>query len=137
MLLKNNPSPFFEQQFWLYLYGAIAAAAYWLFFSRETIITFGAYHTKLQNTMDVLSNLDPTNSMIVLGAILTASAGGIAIAGILKVLDNLYKILSAAIATIVTGYMCQTLFPNDFALSVYFTLGTCIVMYSTYIYAKN
>ena len=52
--------------------------------------------------------------MAVMGGILSTSLGGMAVANVLRRLDNVVKEYSASVANIATAVVCSFLFPEAF-----------------------
>ena len=57
--------------------------------------------------------------LAVVGGMLSSSLGGMAVANVLRRLDNVVKEYSASVANIATAILCSFLFPEAFQVTTY------------------
>jgi UDP-sugar transporter A1/2/3 len=144
-LLKNHPSPFVEQQVQLYFWSIIASSLFWLgsldTSSARLIATdsgpVASFLTTLYHSVTVFGTFDRTTTTLVCATIAVTSIGGLVVAAIMKRLDNLAKIFTAALAIMVTGLCTEALFPDKFTFTWFFMLGNVLVLISTVVYSRN
>ena len=75
---------------------------------------------------------------VILGlAVFFGSIGGIVVASILKLLDNVVKEYSASCANIVTALVCAILFPDKFQFTRYMVLSMATLLTGIYLYEKK
>ena len=61
--------------------------------------------------------------LAVVGGMLSSSLGGMAVANVLRRLDNVVKEYSASVANIATAVLCSFLFPEAFQVMAFRCLG--------------
>ena len=59
----------------------------------------------------------------VVGGMLSSSLGGMAVANVLRRLDNVVKEYSASVANIATAILCSFLFPEAFQVTTHIKIG--------------
>jgi len=65
------------------------------------------------------------------------SAGGLAVAAILKLFDNVVKEYTGSFANILTSVIFAILFPNQFAFTFYIFLSMSSLFTGIYLYESN
>jgi chromate transport protein ChrA len=65
------------------------------------------------------------------------SVGGIVVASILKLLDNIVKEYTGNTANILTAVMCAVLFPDKFEFTVYIMLSMACLFTGIYLYESK
>lgn len=91
----------------------------------------------LKNTMLFLSEITTKILALLIMVVLLASLGGIAVATIVKKLDNIVKIYSAALANMFTAIACSILFPNKFTLSIPFGIALVLMFTAVFLYERK
>eukprot|EP00095_Tigriopus_kingsejongensis_P002519 maker-scaffold185_size275389-snap-gene-1.34 protein:Tk02519 transcript:maker-scaffold185_size275389-snap-gene-1.34-mRNA-1 annotation:"ZK370.7" len=109
-----SSASFLEKQFWLYFYGMVTAA----FIHGATFSTYGM--TEFIHDMKVTK---PYLLIMYVLALAFDSVGGIVVATVLKVLDNVVKEYSASAANLGTAISCAVFFPKKFQFSTYDLIG--------------
>lgn len=66
--------------------------------------------------------------------LLLNSIGGMVVAAIIKVLDNIVKIYTSAIANILTAVLCTVFFPENFQLNIFFLASLLALLVGIYLY---
>ena len=66
------------------------------------------------HSTELISDAKGSVQMAVMGGILSTSLGGMAVANVLRRLDNVVKEYSASVANIATAVVCSFLFPEAF-----------------------
>ncbi len=89
---------FLDQQFWLYLYGGFVTLT-------VHFVTNPAY--VLDDFVQDLAVTDWKIRSVIIIAMLFSSVGGVAIASILKYLDNIAKEYTGSVANIITAIACR------------------------------
>ena len=89
---------FLDQQFWLYTYGAIIASIVH-FISKPTYSP--------ASLIEDIQGLNSTVFLIMVVAVTFSSLGGIAVASILKYLDNIVKEYTGSVANIITAVVSR------------------------------
>ena len=88
----------------------------------------------------VLTNLQSTDTkvqvFVVLG-LLFSSLGGLVVAAILKMLDNVVKDYSSATANMFTALISALLFPDKFQITVFILLAMGLLFLGIYLYEKK
>ncbi|CAM1300402.1 Uncharacterised protein at_DN0492 [Pycnogonum litorale] len=121
LLLKNSPYTFLGQQIQLYFFGTVIAMTTHLVSSNgENPFTCSGCKDKLL--------------IFVVLCLLVNSAAGMAIAAVIKLLDNIVKIYTSAIANIMTAILCTWLFPDTFEFDLLFILSLLTLFIGIYFY---
>ncbi|XP_066267614.1 uncharacterized protein [Branchiostoma lanceolatum] len=124
-LFKNDKRPFMEQQVQMYAFGFLIASIW------SAVATKG----------DVFKiSGDSLRSEIVLllvASILLGGAGGLAVAAIIRSLDNIVKIYSASISILMTAVVCSFLFPEKFVLNTAFVFAVLLILVSSVLYDRQ
>ena len=100
---------FLDQQFWLYLYSMGVASIVHL----TSNPTYGL--------ADLAESFGQTATMVLVllcFAMIMGSYGGLIVATILKLLDNIVKEYLGNIANIITAIFCSVLFPDKFQVQI-------------------
>ncbi len=77
-----------------------------------------------------------TVALLLFVALIFSSIGGMAIASILKYLDNIVKEYTASVANIFTAVVCSMLFPDKFQLTVYVVMSLGSLCSGIYLYER-
>lgn len=120
-LLKSLEKPFWEQQLYVYLYGCL----------------FSGLNVFSVRSQTVLYNFNSTQSQMFFAwmTIFFASFGGLLNGFILKSMDNIVKLISSVLATVIFGLIsCAIGIVPPYAT---FFLGSMIVFGSAYSYGKS
>jgi len=125
---SNKGESFLDQQFWLYSYGAIIA-------SMVHFISKPSY-TPTSLIQDI-QGLNQSVLMIMIVAVTFSSLGGIAVASILKYLDNIVKEYTGSVANIITAVVSSFLFPDKFKFTPYIVLSMGCLLSGIYLYEKK
>ncbi|XP_006819623.1 uncharacterized protein LOC100368945 [Saccoglossus kowalevskii] len=123
-LFKNDERSFCEQQVQLYTYGVVMTGAWALY------ITNGhpfAVQGELTNTTVVLLGM----------TMLVGGLGGLAVAVIIKSIDNIAKIYSATIAILLTAVVCAIFFPLKFHLNWMYVGAVVTIFVSSVMYERG
>jgi len=130
-LFKSNTvkgETFLDQQFWMYFYETGMA------------ILLHSLTNPSYSVMSLLSDvLDMKTSLqlILVVAIMCGSIGGIVVASILKLLDNIVKEYAGSTANILTAVLCAVLFPDKFEFTVYIMLSMGCLFTGIYLYESQ
>lgn len=119
---------FLDQQFWMYFYESLVAI---LLHS----ITNSSY-TVMSLTSDLL-DMKTSLQLTLFIAIMCGSIGGIVVASILKLLDNIVKEYTGNTANILTAVLCAILFPDKFEFTVYIMLSMACLFSGIYLYESK
>ena len=95
---NHKGESFLDQQFWLYTYGAIIASIVH-FISKPTYSP--------ASLIEDIQGLNSTVFLIMVVAVTFSSLGGIAVASILKYLDNIVKEYTGSVANIITAVVSR------------------------------
>jgi len=127
-LFKTSGENFLDQQFWLYFYGMLVAGCVHL------ISTPGG---SLSDQFAQLTASSSNVQILLVIALLFGSLGGLVVAAILKMLDNVVKEYSSATANIITAILCSRLFPEKFSLTPYIVLAMLLLFVGIYMYERK
>ncbi|XP_077999717.1 uncharacterized protein LOC144452491 [Glandiceps talaboti] len=122
-LFKNNDRPFMEQQVQLYLFG----------FSMTSI--WALYVTK-GHPFQVSGHLSIGVIWLLIAAVIFGGCGGLVVAGIIKLIDNITKIYSSIIAILVTAFICAGLFPRNFTINIMYLGSIVVILVSSVLYER-
>jgi solute carrier family 35 (UDP-sugar transporter), member A1/2/3 len=75
-------------------------------------------------------------NMMVWVVIALQGLGGLVIAAVIKYADNILKSFGTSLSIIVTG-LISYYFLDDFTISMYFTMGTALVIASVFLYSTG
>lgn len=128
-LFKNDQRKFVEQQFQMYLFSSFISLGFYL----AEAFMFETSPATFQSLRESTSAVH----LLLIAAILFASLGGIAVASIVRKLDNIVKIYCAALANMFTAISCAFLFPNKFTLDLVFAVALIIMFVAIYLYEKK
>ena len=70
-------------------------------------------------------------------ALLFGSVGGLAVAAILKMFDNVVKEYTGSFANILTSIICALLFPDKFEFTIYVIISMSSLFTGIYLYEAN
>jgi len=120
-----DQTTFLEKQFYLYFYGSLVALIGHL--GNDAGYLPHHFFADILETKGVVQ-------LAVVGGMLSSSLGGMAVANVLRRLDNVVKEYSASVANIATAVLCSFLFPEAFQITKYviismFTLSAGISLY--------
>lgn len=123
-----NHNDFLEKQFWLYFYGVIISSL---------LHCVGTSNYGVQSL--VLDVQDLKLSMVVLYWLVLAfdSMGGLVVATVLKLMDNIVKEYSTSAATVGTAIVCAIMFPNSFKFSWFVIASFNVLIVGIVIYEKG
>lgn len=127
-LFKTSGQNFMEQQCWLYSYGALVA------FVMHVITSTNV------NPLDAFEKLFSGSEgggrvqVLFAVALLFASVGGIVVAAILKMLDNVVKEYSGAVANLGSAVLCALLFPERFTFTPSILVAMVLLSGGIYLY---
>jgi len=122
---NSSGEKFLDQQFWLYLYGLIVASL---------VHVISATNVTLFEAFGNLPNVVPVVQFLLVVALTFSSIGGLVVAAILKLLDNIVKEYSAATANILTALVCSFLFPEKFQFNMFIVLSMMFLFAGIYLY---
>lgn len=130
-LFKSNTvkgETFLDQQFWMYFYETgMAILLHSITNSNYSIISL----------ISDLSGMKGSLKVILVVAIVCGSIGGIVVASILKLLDNIVKEYAGSTANILTAVMCAVLFPDKFEFTIYIMLSMGCLFTGIYLYESQ
>jgi drug/metabolite transporter (DMT)-like permease len=126
-LFKTSGENFLEQQFWLYLYGMLVAAA---------VHAVSAADISPVSAFSVLQGVDTRVQGLLVVAILFGSVGGLVVATILKRLDNVVKEYSSATANMFTAILCSLMFPEKFSFTAYIVVAMVLLFTGIFMYER-
>ena len=116
------------QQIWLYFYGMLVAFG-------VHIVT--ADH---EQTWQDLAQFEEVNMSVKIWLVLAlffGSLGGVIVATILKMLDNIVKEYSSATANLLTAVVCSLLFPEKFAFTIFIFISMFLLFLVIYLYERK
>ncbi|XP_019616101.1 PREDICTED: CMP-sialic acid transporter 1-like [Branchiostoma belcheri] len=125
-LFKNDKRPFMEQQVQMYAFGFLIASIW------SAVATKGDVF-KISGTESLRSDI----VFLLVAAILLGGAGGLAVAAIIRSLDNIVKIYSASISILMTAAVCSFLFPEKFILNTAFVIAVLLILVSSILYDRQ
>jgi len=123
-----DETSFLEKQFWLYFYGSVVALAGHLGNDAGYLP-----HNFIEDIADAKCSVQ----MAVMGGILSTSLGGMAVANVLRRLDNVVKEYSASVANIATAVVCSFLFPEAFQITMYLVLSLATLCTGISLYERG
>lgn len=130
-LFKSNTvkgETFLDQQFWMYFYETgVAILLHSITNSNYSVV----------NLFSDLSDMKRSLQIILVVAIMCGSIGGIVVASILKLLDNIVKEYAGSTANILTAVLCAVLFPDKFEFTVYIMLSMGCLFTGIYLYESQ
>ena len=74
---------------------------------------------------------------LIVSSILLNCIGGVAVAAIVKRLDNIVKLYTQALSNMGTSIACTFLFPQSFTLNSVFVLCLLVIFLAIYFYEKK
>ncbi|XP_059081888.1 uncharacterized protein LOC131879550 isoform X2 [Tigriopus californicus] len=119
---------FLEKQLWLYFYGVIISGL--LHYLRNN-------HYGVQSLVLDVKGLKLSMVALYLMVLTFDSMGGLVVATVLKVLDNVVKEYSTSAATVGTAVVCAILFPNSFKFSWFIIASFSILIVGIVIYEQG
>ena len=131
LLLKEHPSPFYEQQTQMYIHGVIASFAMW------AMTTKSDWTVMMPNAWKDLAELDIERRTYVFLIIFNTGGGGLIVASIIKKLDNLAKIFAASVSIVLVGITGEYFFPGEVTIGMPFVLGTMLIVGAIVGYSRS
>ena len=123
-----DETTFLEKQFWLYFYGSLVALAGHLGNDAGYLP-----HNFIQDIADAKESVQ----MAVMGGMLSTSLLGMAVANVLRRLDNVVKEYSASVANIATAIVFSFLFPEVFQITLYLVLSLATLCTGITLYERG
>ena len=123
-----DETTFLEKQFWLYFYGSLVALAGHLGNDAGFLP-----HNFIQDIADAKESVQ----MAVMGGMLSTSLLGMAVANVLRRLDNVVKEYSASVANIATAIVFSLLFPEVFQITLYLVLSLATLCIGITLYERG
>ncbi|XP_078614737.1 uncharacterized protein LOC144883892 isoform X2 [Branchiostoma floridae x Branchiostoma japonicum] len=124
-LFKNDKRPFMEQQVQMYAFGFLIASIWSAIATRGDVFKISG------------DSLRSEIVFLLVASILLGGAGGLAVAAIIKSLDNIVKIYSASISILMTAIVCSFLFPEKFVLNTAFVFAVLLILVSSVLYDRQ
>ena len=115
-------------QIWLYFYGMLVAFG-------VHIVT--ADHEQTWQDLAQFEEVNVSVKMWLVLALFFGSLGGVIVATILKMLDNIVKEYSSATANLLTAVVCSLLFPEKFVFTIFIFISMFILFLGIYLYEKK
>ena len=127
LLLKSLNLPFWEQQAWVAILSVLWNSIY-------LVIEVGSisYYNPLSHASDNTMFLLNLSSVVALATVI-----GLVTGFLVKKFDNIIKLVSSAISTILIGIFSSLLFPNRVTASPYFAFGSSLIVVFTAVFAKS
>ena len=113
---------------WLYFYGVFVSLLVHLLSHPEH---------DFWNIPDDINQLSQLLKAALFVGLFFGSVGGLAVAAILKLFDNVVKEYTGSFANILTSVIFAILFPNQFAFSIYIFLSMSCLLTGIYLYESN
>ncbi|CAK9297500.1 unnamed protein product [Gordionus sp. m RMFG-2023] len=126
---KNDKRPFMEQQVQMYIF-SFALSSIFCFFEPNT--SFSRILT-LQISPDHLIPI-PGIFTLLIATLLLGALGGLAVAAIVKNLDNIVKIYCSSLGNMGTALFSWALFPDRFTLDAYYSASLALLFAAIYLY---
>merc|ERR1719431_303022 len=127
-LFKTSGQNFMEQQIWLYFYGVLVSSVMHMITATNV------------NPMDAIDKLLSGSEgggrvqILFFVAIMFSSVGGIMVAAILKLLDNVVKEYSGAVGNIGSAIVCAIFFPERFTFTPSIIVSMVLLSGGIYLY---
>jgi len=118
---------FLDQQFWLYLYGALVASVIHLSGNSSYFVS------AFVDDFTAMTGFFKANLIL---AVMFGGLGGLVVASILKHLDNVVKEYSGSCANIGTAVVSSVLFPDKFALTLHMMLSIATLLTGIIFYER-
>ena len=127
-LSQTEGENFLVQQIWLYFYGMLVAFG-------VHIVT--ADHEQTWQDLAQFEEVKMSVKMWLVLALFFGSLGGVIVATILKMLDNIVKEYSSATANLLTAVVCSLLFPEKFVFTIFIFISMFILFLGIYLYERK
>ena len=123
-----DETSFLEKQFWLYFYGSLVALAGHLGNDAGYLP-----HDFIRDIAGAKGSVQ----MAVMGGMLSTSLLGMAVANVLRRLDNVVKEYSASVANIATATVFSLLFPEVFQITLHLVLSLATLCTGITLYERG